>query len=235
MKKTISLIILLIVMLFALSGCANVKYSTTINKDGSGDIVYIYTINKAVINNLGKNNENATASMREKAEKAGYTVEDHEDEEMVGFKALKNVQDITKKPYLLDVFDKYIQNGEDSKIKIKNSLFGKTYSQSVIVNSKDLEQLEELGGKIQYTINIPIKVGKTNADIISADRKTLTWDIRLGQEQEIYFKATSGIIYFWIFIIIVAIIAIFILYKFVFKNYKKDGKEKKNKDNQSID
>ena len=35
MKKTISILILLALMLITLSGCTKVEFSTTINKDGS--------------------------------------------------------------------------------------------------------------------------------------------------------------------------------------------------------
>lgn len=191
MKKTLSIIVLLLIMIIALSGCAKVDYSTTIKSDGSGEITYICAMNKTLIENLGKNNASATYDLRTKAESAGYSIEDYEDEEMAGFKASKKVDDITNKSYILELFEQYVENGEESKINIKNHLFGKTYSQKAIINLESVEQLKELGAKVSYTVNLPTKVSKTNANNISKDKKTITWNIDFGTTEEISFVAKT--------------------------------------------
>lgn len=191
MKKTILISVLLVIALITLSGCTKVEYSTTINKDGSGEISYICTMNKTVIESLGKNNASATYDLRTKAESNGYSVEDYETEELAGFKATKKVQNVSDKSYINELFENYVKNGEESKINIKSIPFGKKYLQKAVIDSKELEQLKELGAVISYSITLPTKVGKTNADFISKDKKTITWNLDLGTTEEIYFVAKT--------------------------------------------
>lgn len=224
MKKKVSLFVLLIVTLITLSGCMKLEYSTTINKDGSGEITYLCAINKSVIPNLSKDNVNSTENLRENAKNAGYTTEDYEDDETKGFIATKKVSNITEKSYIKEIFDEYVKNEEESKIEIKNSIFGKTYSQKVILDMKSVESLKELGAKCEYTINLPEKVSETNADNISNDGKTLTWNLNLGQEQEIYFRATSGRIYSLLAMAVIVVIALVIILVIVLKIIKNKGK-----------
>lgn len=192
MKKTISIIILLIFILFILSGCVKVDYTIKINEDGRGEITYIYGMDKTVIKNMGKTKETATNDKRLEAEKAGYSIEPYEDENIAGFKATKKVEDITEKSVLLEIFDgEYIKNKEDSKINIKKYLFGKIYEQNATIDLTEMKDMKELGVVIKYSIQIPTRVGKTNANFISEDRRTISWDLKLGETQEISFSANS--------------------------------------------
>lgn len=231
MKKTVSLIIVLLLALVVLSGCVKVDYSTTINKDGSGEISFIYSMNKTVIQNSEKNTVSATYDIREKAELAGYTVEEYEDEETAGLKATKEVEDITEKSYIQEIFGEYIKNDEESKIKITKNITGKTYSQNVELDTTSI--LKELGGKIKYTINLPTKVKKTNANNISNNGKTLTWDLDIGTAETIYFTAKSGQVWFVLFVIIILAIIGFTVYNTINNKSKNNGKEQENKEKQS--
>ena len=46
MKKTIGLIVVLAIVMIMLTGCVNVNYEVKVNKDGSGDISYLYVFSK---------------------------------------------------------------------------------------------------------------------------------------------------------------------------------------------
>ena len=46
MKKTIGLIVTLLITLVMLTGCVNVNYEVKVNKNGSGDISYVYALFK---------------------------------------------------------------------------------------------------------------------------------------------------------------------------------------------
>ena len=141
---------------------------------------------------MGGDKNTATESEKQIAEVAGYKIENFEDENLVGFVATKEVEDITEKSFIHEIFQRdNIKNGEDSKINIKENLFGKTYSQNAIIDLTQMKDLKELGATITYTVYLPVKVSKTNADSISKDKKTLTWNLKLGEEQEISFKAVS--------------------------------------------
>ena len=192
MKKTISIITLLALLLITLSGCVKVDYTTKINEDGSGEITYIYGMDKAVVESMGETDETAVAEERKKAEEAGYKTEKYEDEKVVGFKATKKVEDITEKSFALEIFgEDVIKNKEESKIKIDKILFWKIYKQKATVDLTEMEDMKDLGITIKYTINLPTKVTKTNTENISKDKKTISWDLKIGETQEIEFKAIS--------------------------------------------
>ena len=69
-------------------------------------------------------------TMKEKAKKSGFKIEEYEDENTAGFLAIKKAEDITKDSLLVSLFgEKNIKNGEESKIQIKKDAFGKVFSQ----------------------------------------------------------------------------------------------------------
>ena len=55
MKKVLSLILIMILALIVLTGCVDVNYEVTLNKDGTADIAYIYGFEKASLEQLGTN------------------------------------------------------------------------------------------------------------------------------------------------------------------------------------
>lgn len=191
MKKTVLGIFLLVITLI-LSGCAKVEYGIKINEDDSGEITYIYGLDKAILKDLGKTEETATIEEQKAAEEADYTIEKYEDDNIIGFKATKKVKNITEKSYLLEIFgEEYIESKDESKIKIEKTIFGKKYNQTAILDLSQLKDMKKLGATIKYTITLPAKIDKTNADIVSKDKKTATWNLECGEVEEITFIART--------------------------------------------
>ena len=231
MKKKIAIISILLLLVLALSGCVKVDYTTKINKDGSGEISYTYEMDKAVIGAMNQTNQTALDERIAVAESSGYEIEEYETAEAVGFKATKKVQDITEKSFITEVFNsEYVADEDTSKINIKKTLFGKKYSQKATIDLTSLEKMKELGMKLTYRVELPVKVGKTNANEISENKKTISWNLKIGEIQEITFVASSiNLINMIIFVIVIVIIVTGLLFIFREKIFKKEKKEKNSK------
>ena len=75
MKKTlknVAIIAILGIILFTLTGCANVDYDIKLNKDGSGDIAYVIGYDKSFLASIGVEtssleNDNSFSEMEEQA------------------------------------------------------------------------------------------------------------------------------------------------------------------------
>ena len=192
MKKTIGLIIILVIMLIILTGCAEVNYEVEINKDGTGKISCSYEISKEDLGDKAALLQAAATSMKEKVEENGYTVEMYEDDQVSGFKGSKTLNDITTEYSIEEVFEvyenfgeKYVEDTEENGIKIEKTLFKTIYSQKAEVD------LTEIGTEInmEYKMKLPATVKTNNANNVSEDGKTLTWEIKTGEVNNIEFVA----------------------------------------------
>lgn len=213
MKKTIGLIIMLIVMLVSLTGCAQVNYEVEINKDGSGEITYVYGVSKEKIGNATDIVEQFVETMKEQAKEGGYTVEIYENDEISGFKANKYVTDLTTDFSLEEAFgEEYIKDTENNGIKIEKDTFTTKYSQSAELDLTNLSQ-EEKELTMTYQIKLPHKVKTTNADEISEDGKTLKWKLTGGEVNKIEFEAQEiNVQPIAIIIVVIAVAAAAIIY-----------------------
>lgn len=224
MKKTVGLIIMLIVMLVALTGCAKVNYEVKVNKDGSGEITYIYGVERNKIGNSNDIIEEFVRTMKEQAEKSGYNVELYENDEISGFKANKHIEDINKDFSLEEAFGKeYVKDTENNKINIEKSFLITKYSQNTEL---DLTNFSNTNVEMTYKIKLPTKVKISNANSISKNGKELTWNLRGGESYKITFEAEQinilsiVVIAVVVILIVVAIIFIILKKKHVTKNEK---------------
>lgn len=223
MKKTIGLIVLLLVTLVTLSGCAQVNYEIEINKNGTGTISCSYEISKEELGEKAALLQSVAESMKGKVEENGYIVELYEDDNVEGFRGSKKLNDVTKDFSLEEIFEvfenfgkKYVEDTEENGIKIEKTLFKTKYSQKAVVD------LTDIGTEInmEYSMKLPAKSKTNNATKFSEDGKTLTWEIKTGKTNNIEFVSEQinflpviaiGIVV--IVIVIVAIIVIIILKK----------------------
>lgn len=189
MKKIIGLIIMIIVMLVALTGCAEINYEVEVHKDGSGEITYIYGISKEVLKQLNVSAEEVVSSMKEQAEESSYIVEAYEDENVSGFKANKHVEDLTKDFSLQEAFgEEYVKDTENNGIKVEKTFLVTKYSQNAKI---DLTSTDETQGSIEmtYKVKLPAKVTTSNASVVSENEKELTWYLKSGEINEVEFVA----------------------------------------------
>ena len=77
---------------------------------------------------------------------------------------------------------------------------------------------------MKYIIKLPVKVGENNASEVSEDGKTLTWNLKAGETNEISFEAESNYLT-TIIMISIAILLVIIILIVVFLNKGKKNKK----------
>lgn len=192
MKKTIGLIVLLIVTLITLTGCAQLKYEVEIKPNGTGEISYVYGISKTTLDTFNVSVDDFVDEMKEQAEESNYQVETYEDEEIAGFRASKHIEDFNEEFSLQEAFgEEYVKDTQENGIKVKKGLFATKYSQTAELDLSTISEEERNYVTMSYQIKLPTKVTSTNADELSEDEKTLTWNLTAGEINKIEFNASS--------------------------------------------
>lgn len=226
MKKTIGLIVILVIMLIGLTGCVNINYEIEIHENGSGEISYVYGISKETLKSLETTAENFTSSMKKQAEDNNYKTEHYEDDQIEGFKATKHVKDLTKEFSLQEAFGKtYVQDEENNGIKVNKGFFKTQISQNAKI---DLSTMEDAASMVQmtYTVKLPMKAKVNNATEVSKNNKILTWKLVGGEENSIEFTAKKiNLVPIICIIIFLALIVATIVYFVIFSKKKKETKE----------
>ena len=163
MKKTIGIIISLILTLLILTGCSvNVDYEVKVNKNGSGDVSYIYGFSKETLESLQVKAEDMVASMQEQAEESDYTTEYYEDDEIAGFKATKHIENLEKDFSLQEAFgEQYVKDNENNKIIVKSSIFSTKVSQKGEIDLSSMDDNMKDIVKLKYTVKLPVPVCQT--------------------------------------------------------------------------
>ena len=232
MKKTIGIIAMLLVTLVMLTGCVNINYEVDVNKNGSGEISYIYAFSKESLKSLQVSAEDMVSSMKEQAEKSEYKTEVYEDDEYSVFKASKHVNNLETEFSFQEAFgEDYVKENENNKengIKITNNLFKTKVSQNAEI---DLTSMKDITSVVtmKYTVKLPVKIKSNNATEVNG--KTLTWNLVGGEVNKIEFTASSINVLPVLVIIIVVIGAAVVCY-FVFFN-KKNNKETEEKNKET--
>lgn len=231
MKKTIGLIIVLLIVLLTLTGCVNVNYEVEVNKDGSGEISYIYVFSKESLESLQVSAEDMVSSMKEQAEKSEYITEVYEDDKTAGFKASKHINDLSKDFSIQEAFgEEYVKESEDEKdnrVIIKNNLFKTTISQNAEI---DLTKMKDIATIVtmNYTVKLPIKASSNNASEVSKNGKELTWNLTGGEINKIEYTAVGiNLLPIVLIIVVLAIVAFIVYYLLVLRRKTKKSKETK--------
>lgn len=226
MKKTIGIIIMLIAILILLTGCAEVNYEVEINKDGSGEITYIYGVSKDKIGDSTDLVEQFVGTMQEQAEKSGYDVEIYENEEISGFKANKFLSNLEEEFSLEEAFGKeYVKDTENNKINIEKGFWTTKYSQNAEL---DLTNLNDTNIEMTYKIKLPIQAQTNNASELSENGKELTWKLKSGEINKVEFIAEEINLLPIIVIAAVIVAAIVIIVVVIIKFKKKHVTKKDN-------
>lgn len=230
MKKVLSLVLIMILALIILTGCVDVNYEVTLNKDGTADIAYIYGFEKASLEQLGTNVEDMTSDMKQNAEESGYTIETYADDEIEGFKAKKHVENLSDVSLEEAFGANYIKDSEENKLKIEKNGMKTTYSQNANIDLTSLDETTASMVTLKYTVNLPVKVGENNADEVSNGGKTLTWNLTAGEANEVSFNASSNLLVTIIIIVVVALVVIAAIVAIIIILKKKKTNKNKEED-----
>lgn len=213
MKKILSLILVMILLLVTLTGCVNVEYAVKLNRDGSGDITYVYAISKQALDALQMTADELLDSSKQQVTDSQYTLENYETDEEIGFKATKHIGNVTTELSLEEAFgEEYIKDSDSNGVNIEKKANKTIYSQNAVIDltSSTIEDLSYTGAKIKYSISSPgeINLEKTNGTI-SEDKKTVTWELKLKEKNEIKFEAIEkNNIWIWIVVGVIGALAI---------------------------
>lgn len=215
MKKTIEVIVLLILILIALTGCAQIKYEVEVKPDGSGEICYIYGISKDL---LGNSVDDFIGEFKKQAEESNYQVETYEDDTITGFKASKHIEDLNIEFSLQEAFgEEYVKDTEENGIKIKKGLFLTKYSQTAELDLSTISENERSYVTMTYQVKLPAKAKSTNANETLDNNKILKWNLTAGEVNKIEFTAQSinilPIILISIAVVAIIVILIIIIFK----------------------
>lgn len=224
MKKVLSLIAVMAILLVALTGCVSVNYEVTLNKDGTADVAYIYGFEKEMLEQLGASAEDMTSDMKANAETSNYQIEAYSDDKVEGFKAKKHIENLSELS-LEDAFgSENVKDSEENQIKIEKKGPKTVYSQNASIDLSGMDESTESMVTMKYVIKLPVKVGENNASEVSEDGKTLTWNLKAGETNEISFEAESNYLT-TIIMISIAILLVIIILIVVFLNKGKKNKK----------
>ena len=224
MKKVLSLISIMAILLIALTGCVSVNYEVTLNKDGTADVAYIYGFEKETLQQLGTSAEDMTSDMKKNAETSNYQIEAYSDDKVEGFKAKKHIENLSELS-LEDAFgSENVKDSEENQIKIEKKGPKTVYSQNASIDLSGMDESTESMVTMKYVIKLPVKVGENNASEVSEDGKTLTWNLKAGETNEISFEAESNYLT-TIIMISIAILLVIIILIVVFLNKGKKNKK----------
>ncbi len=224
MKKVLSLISIMAILLIALTGCVSVNYEVTLNKDGTADVAYIYGFEKETLQQLGASAEDMTSDMKDNAETSNYQIEAYSDDKIEGFKAKKHIENLSEIS-LEDAFgSENVKDSEENQIKIEKKGSKTFYSQKASIDLSEMDESTASMVTMKYVIKLPVKVGENNASEVSEDGKTLTWNLKAGETNEISFEAESNYLT-TIIMISIAILLVIIILIVVFLNKGKKNKK----------
>jgi len=194
-KRTlVALMILVLTMI--LSGCASATIQLKINSDGSSDLNYKIGVEETTLGMMAGTGQDPFAQITENAKAKGFTTETYKEAGYAGViakKHLANVDELASLNLLGNeeglpglkiekgFFEtKYVIDGDFDLSSMKAN----TGSESDAMSNSIIQQFD-----VKYVLSMPEAIGKNNATSVSADKKTLTWQLKPGENNKIQMEA----------------------------------------------
>ena len=142
MKKAKSLVLLMI-MVFLLTGCVKFNTNIEIKKNKSMDMAVIYAVNSSLLSYMDNDGGILSDDDKKELEDEGFTIENYSDETFTGYKLLKNVKNIDDVSAANDVNYSISgllddSNANDKKMfKVEKDLFKNTYYANIKFDASD--------------------------------------------------------------------------------------------------
>lgn len=231
MKKILSIVAIMSMLLLVLTGCVNINYEVTLNKDGSADVALIYGFEKEALQQLGTSSDDMTSQMEEEAGKDGYTVEKYSDDKLEGIKASKHFNSASELS-MAELFEDEVK-GKNEGIKVEKKGNKTVFSQNDEVDLTSSESEYASMVTFKYIVNLPVKAESNNATEVSKDGKTLTWELKFGEVNKIEFKAGSSNSTLKVVLIVVAAVAILCVIAVVLTKVLKKDKNNETEKNEA--
>ena len=229
MKRFLYLMVLSVICVFIISGCARVNYTFEIKNNGKVDISVLMAVGANVMSQYSEEGVDSSdiisEEKREEFKRDGWECEPYSEDGFTGYRLIKTDVDISE---LSDTVERELLSGEGN---VQSEMSAQADSLNIIQdgnmyildwNMKSDEQsgyklsdyrsyFESMGGYATIVIRLPEKPLESNATEVSDDGKTLTWNILNPGTDSIYLKYDAGDSVLIVVIVIVVIIFIGLL------------------------
>ena len=191
LKKMMSIMLIMVMMLFCFTGCIRYRTTMGVKKNGKVDISIIY----ALYEEISDDAKDDLDDMADDLEDEGWEVEDYKKGDYIGYEF--TISDIKlmdlEKTFDVDALEDL--GFSDFSIKKKGTDYviewdtnAKKESKNEGVSSSDLSSY---GGFMEVEITLPYGAKKDNATDVSKDGKTFTWDLTDEDEIELTFSLVN--------------------------------------------
>ncbi|OYD09045.1 DUF3153 domain-containing protein [Paludifilum halophilum] len=177
-----------------LGGCVNADMHVTVNMDGSGSY-RIQVLSSPLV-------EKELQPVREKLEQNGYQVEELKKGKQTGWVAEKQVDNVAEEPpnQLMEDFSPegksasllpFMEDMEKGPVKVNAELF------RYVIRFQDDLDLRAMASEnpvekaflnemnLRFKLTLPLEPKDHNADSVSEDGKTLTWNLAPGEKNPV--------------------------------------------------
>ena len=207
--------LLLISMMFLISGCMNVSLDITINQDDSGSIVYTYGIEESFLESFEDGETSFSEVNIESAEKEDLTYQVNEK----SYKGQKTTITFESLEELQNIYTTLNESSDDDDVQITPLTFERKDGVTTIKSDPNLEVDEEQTmylNYIDYTLNVKVEGEVLNNNATSNENNVYTWDLKTILDKGVLLeygakKPNSLIIYIGIGAVILIGIVLFIL------------------------
>lgn len=219
------------VCLVMLTGCVNATMHITVHSDGSGVYQLKLLSNPLLVEQM--------APIKNRLQQKGYQVKAVTEGNQTGWVAEKQVDNVLKEPPDKNMFKDLLPNKPSASlasVSTDDAPQTGSFNQPVfhfdpgfftlkfrIDTHIDLRSMKDLGGSffgdslgdlmhLKLMLTLPIAPHKYNADSVSDGGKTLTWNLKPGQDNPIFMEVEFPNPLGWGAIILVAVI-VFIVWR----------------------
>jgi len=194
LKKFIG-ILLTVFLAIGLTSCVKGKIHLTINKDKTADVEINLGMEKSLYSMLGTTDP--FAELKTSLEKEGYKVTNFNDDNYSGIVGKNHYSDLDKSMKELKLSDKAVLSGNDSLKVDKGFFFNKyiintnldmsslTSDTNITEEEKKFQDMFIKSMSFDFIVTMPIKAIDSNATSISKDKKTYTWKLIPGKNNNI--------------------------------------------------
>ncbi|MCK8816909.1 DUF3153 domain-containing protein [Natroniella sulfidigena] len=210
-KRKFILLVLGLLAIILLTGCMKLRSNVTMNKDGSGQIEYIFGMESSFYAFGGQEVSNFFIELEDMALEKGYGVDTFDDGKYMGLVVSREVADFASYERNLGLLGQIEEKSEAGLTEIDDvlSLVGveeeksflmTTYKYDKVINLEELawEEDEQVNNffstalledmDLGLELNLPVEATESNATTIQDEGKKLIWELELGEKNQIYFE-----------------------------------------------
>ena len=184
-KKIAAMALAICLLLTMLTGCLKIEISINVKKDGTADVAMIYAMETDML-------EEGESAMNEEEvaeyEEQGWTVEEYNEDGYSGVLLKKTNVDFSETELLEGSSGSVRKEGNTCIIDL--DVFGGEDSGDF---AETASWLKSAGASFVVRMTLPVKADKHNATTVSADGKTLEWDIlEMDGTEPLHVEFTAG-------------------------------------------